>query len=726
LANVDFVISNSQRLAGRFFAADDDQTVTFPGGGLNPLGNTRGFRSPIDSTFVDFSLAHTYVMNRSLLNEARVGYARISTMNGATAPFQWSDVGVSEGTLNRANELPSLSILGSVSMSSVTPRTYSQNSLVLSDDLSWLRGAHAMKFGSSITRLQDNLRFVGTGSFVQFLSWPDFLLGMNGTGNGTGTFSNVFGSSDIFGLLDREFRVWEGSGFFEDDYRISRSLNLNLGMRYERLGQLGDALGRNASFDISKADPNPPIAGTLDGFLVASNFQGAVPSGVTRVNNTFGTYGDGQNTLAPRMGFAWQILPGSHPSVLRGGYGVYYSRPTGQTGTVSILAAPYGLSRISTGLGNVNATFQSPFAQPFPTLSSFPLFAPYSPATKRSVSALSPHFRPAVLQQFSVNTQSELRDGWLFEAGYVGGYGTRLQRLRSLNQALSASGASPIRGAVSNTLANIASRVPIPGIAPDGLREMESEGSSWYNGLETSLTKHWGKGFQFLASYAFSKTLDTDGADINGTSANNALTLGDQNSPIQRWGRASFDRTHRFVFSGMWRLPSPREGLQRWLLGAWDLAAVVTVQSGTALTIADTNANNVFGIDEDRAQLSGTCSKGQLVTNGSVQSKVSDYFNRTCFAIPPIIGADGVGTGFGNSATGIVDGPGQANTDLAISKSIQMHENCSVQFRAEFFNLFNHPQFANPDSNFTSPTFGVISSTAVNARVGQLAVRFSF
>ena len=103
--------------------------------------------------------------------------------------------------------------------------------------------------------------------------------------------------------------------------------------------------------------------------------------------------------------------------------------------------------------------------------------------------------------------------------------------------------------------------------------------------------------------------------------------------------------------------------------------------------------------------------------------------------MPPVLrlrqlsGADGIGTGFGNSATGIVDGPGQANLDLAFSKTVALHwpiEKSSLQFRAEFFNALNHPQFANPDANFTSPTFGVISSTAVNARVGQLALRLEF
>jgi len=385
-----------------------------------------------------------------------------------------------------------------------------------------------------------------------------------------------------------------------------------------------------------------------------------------------------------------------------------------------VLAAPFAVTRINTGLTNAAATFQAPFAQPFPTAASFPMFVPYSPTTKSSVNGQAPNFRPAMIQQFSLNVQGEFAKDWLLEVGYVGSRGTHLQRFRSLNQAVSTA---------SNTLANIGSRVPVPGIRPDSLRETESEGSDWYNGLEGSLAKRLSHGLQLLASYTFSKTLDTDGADVNSTSAGNALTLGDQNSPRQRWGRASFNRTHRFVFSGTWSLPSPSAALQRVVLGGWAVAAVVTIQSGSALTISDTNTNNVFGISTDRAQLSGTCSKEQLVKGGPVESKLGAYFNATCFTSPPIIGSDGIGTAFGNSATGIVDGPGQANLDLSFSKTVALtggFEKSSFQFRAEFFNTLNHPQFANPDTNFTSPTFGVISSTAVNARVGQLALRFEF
>jgi hypothetical protein len=167
----------------------------------------------------------------------------------------------------------------------------------------------------------------------------------------------------------------------------------------------------------------------------------------------------------------------------------------------------------------------------------------------------------------------------------------------------------------------------------------------------------------------------------------------------------------------------------RGVLGGWSMAAIATVQSGGALTIAATNPTNVFGISQDRAQLSGLCLKNELVKGGSVESKLNGYFNSSCFASAPIIGADGIGTDFGNSATGMVDGPGQANIDLALSKSIPFvwgHEERAIQFRGELYNALNHPQFGDPDNNFTSPTFGVISQTTVSARVVQLAMRLEF
>ena len=726
--NLDYILSSNTKLAGRFFFADDNQTVTFPGNGVNPSGNIPGFPTPGNTGFRVLSVTYAHTFSNNWFNEARFGYVRNRTATQTNTAFGWSNIGVAEGEVSNNNELPSLQILGSVSIASGFPRNIAQNSFIFGDDLSLVRGNHFLRLGGSVTRVQDNLDLIGLGSLVRFLSWPDFLLGLSAADNGT-AFSNVFASFDDFGLSTREYRAWEGAGFIQDDYRLFKSLTLNIGLRYERLGQFADNLGRNASFDVAKADPNPPPSGSMAGYVVASNFPGTVPPGVTQVSNRFGNYAEGQNTIAPRLGYAWQIWPSSNRLVIRGGYGTYYSRFTGQAFYQNIFGAPFSEFRLIAGVANANATLQAPFQQPFPTPGSFPSFPAYSPTSNTTVYSIAPNFRPSVIQQFSLNLQTEIHSGWFLEIGYVGTRGTHLVRQRSLNQASSASTSDPIRGETTDTIANIPLRIPILGIPADSLQLMESAGSSWYNALEASMTRRLNHGLQLLASYTFSKTLDTDGADINSTSSGNALTLGDQNSPSQRWGRASFDRRHRFVLSGTWSLPSPSHGLQRAILGNWDLAGVATIQSGTAITIAETNANNLFGISEDRAQLSGSCSNSQFVTAGSIGAKLNNYFNKSCFTAPTIIGADGIGTSFGNSGTGIVDGPGQANFDLAVSKTLVIawpHEKSRIEFRAEFFNAFNHPQFANPDSNFTSPTFGVISSTSVNARVGQLALRFNF
>jgi hypothetical protein len=728
LANVDYLTTSNGRFTVRYLFAPQNETVTFTGNGANPAGNVPGFPSPSDADFQVLSIARIDRFRNGWLNETQFGYVRTKTSTQAEAPFKWSDVGVAEGEMNDNNELPSLRIRGSISLASGFPRTITQNSFVFSDSLSFIHGAHTGRLGGSATRVQDKVDLVGLASFADFLSWPDFLLGLSAQGNGS-AFSNVYSSIDAFGLTTREYRAWEGVAFAQDNYRVTGSLTLNLGVRYERLGEFGDNLGRNASFDFSKADPNPPPNGSLAGYLVASNFSGALPQGVARVDNTYGNYGVGQNTIAPRIGFSQQLLPHLIPLVLRGGYGIYYSRPTGQAFYQNIFGAPFAEFRTRSGPSNTNATFQSPFAQPFPTPESFPEFLPYSPAFSATVYAVSPNFRPAIIHEYSLNVQVEPQNAWLLEVGYVGTRGLHLVRQRSFNQAQSASVSNPVRGATTNTIANISSRLPILGIPSDSGIEMESEGSSWYNGLEVSLTKSPGHGFQFLASYTFSKTLDTDGADINSTSSGNQVTLGDQNSPNQRWGRASFDRTHRFVISGTWALPSVGNEIQRAILGGWILASTVTVQSGNALTIAYTNPQNVFGISEDRAEVTGRCTTSQFVTAGPINSKLGKYFDTSCFTTPPVIGADGTGTGFGNSRTGAATGPGQANVDVAFSKILKCKrpvEGSSLEFRTEFYNALNHPQFANPDNDYASPAFGVIRSTSVSSRVIQLALKFAF
>src|SRR5262249_5804242 len=206
--------------------------------------------------------------------------------------------------------------------------------------------------------------------------------------------------------------------------------------------------------------------------VAGSDFHGNLPPGVSRSDNSFGNAGLAQNTISPRIGFSWSLLPSYRSLVLRGGYGIYYSRPTGQAFYQNVFGAPFSVFRLNAGLANAQATFQTPFQHPFPTPETFPQFPAYSPSTTTTIYSIAPAFRPAMIQQFSLNVQTELHEGWIWELGYVGTRGTHLVRQRSLNQALSATAEHPVRGVTENTIENIPLRVPILGIPADSLVEM--------------------------------------------------------------------------------------------------------------------------------------------------------------------------------------------------------------------------------------------------------------
>jgi hypothetical protein len=418
--------------------------------------------------------------------------------------------------------------------------------------------------------------------------------------------------------------------------------------------------------------------------------------------------------------------------VLRGGYGMYHTRATGQPFLQLAAAPPFALVRQLVGVPNAAASFANPFG---PDL-TFPQFPAYSPTTQRTLTFVGQDYRPPVTQQFSLNLQTELSRDLLFEVGYVGARGTHQILNWSSNQALLASPANPVRGETTNTVANIAKRVPILGITAPGLTTIDSSASSWYHGLETSLTKRLSNGLQFLLSYTFSHAYSTTGASTGATGTGSVY--GNQKNMRDNYGRSDFNREHRLVASYLYQLPSPKQlhVFVNTLLGGWSVAGVTTIQSGAPLRFTGTNVNNLFGITNDRAQLAPDCTYADLPTSGSTQSRLTNYFNKSCIlrnaagsAIWPVVGDDGKATAFGTSGVGIVTGPGQNNTDLVIIKRTsldRLREGANVEFRTEFFNAFNTPQFSSPSTNVSSSTFGVISSTSVNPRIMQFALKLNF
>jgi hypothetical protein len=252
---------------------------------------------------------------------------------------------------------------------------------------------------------------------------------------------------------------------------------------------------------------------------------------------------------------------------------------------------------------------------------------------------------------------------------------------------LLATPSSPIRGATTTTVANITQRKPHR-MVDERAAIRGIEGDMSYDGLETSLTKRYSNGLQFLASYTYSKTIDSDGANVEGNSQAGA-GVGDQNDEAARKGPARFSRPHRLIVSFVYELPWMRssQGISGLLLGGWSITGVATFQSGRPLTLTGTNSNNAFGFTGDRAQLGPGCANEDVVTSGSVTSRLDAFFNTTCAgpSIPwPVIGDDGRATAFGNSGVGIVRGPDQRNVDLAFVKRTRINwptSGASVDFR---------------------------------------------
>jgi hypothetical protein len=771
IGSLDFYHTEKSHFAGKFFGMNSDQIAAFPNNQLGFLNmvSVPGFPQEFINKFRTVSLTHTYAFSGNLLNQAIIGFHRLAgglAQNYPKAAFANSAGCSTSGSLTLTNlcvpAVPSFddpfpdivvtNLFGDCSVNSCPANfdfggngqgvNITQNFYDLSDSITYVHGKHSLHFGGGVNQSQINLEKFHFFGGLLYPSVPDFLLG------------NVLESIDVPGVFDRAWRTWDGNAFIQDNYQIFTHFNLNLGFRYERQGQLGEYHGRASTFDPARANPNPPDAGTLQGFIVASNFSGgAIPADVIKAGTNTAINNDGQNAFEPRIGFSWQ-LPGNR-AVLRGGYGLFVTRTTSEPFLQLLGAPPWGTIRQM-----LPFLFPDP-SKPFPAAPAFPIFTPYTPASLPDApqgSDLTPtvfsiHFRPPILQRYSLTLQTEISKDWMFELGYQGSRATKLIQGRSFNQAALASPSSPIRGETSNTVTNpltqepgnVGLRVPLEGFDSMFSTLIESAGASWYNALGASVSKRFSHGLQLLVSYTWASALETSPFYTTG-SFTGGSRLGDQNSARANYGFDDFIRPQRFVLSYVYELPWFKSGsaLKTRVLGGWSMAGVMTFQNGQKLTIVDTNQLNAYGINStqgDRVQLARGCTNNTLVTRGSVTDRLDSYFNASCFTLPPVIGADGIATAFGNSGNGIVSGPDQRNFDISAIKKIPFTESKSLEFRAEFFNAFNTPSFQNPSLNAGTvtldpntalptlemdPSFGHITRTSIAPRIIQFALKWYF
>ena len=715
-ANLDHQFSSANQLSGRFFYSSQNESLPFNQFAASVPGFGGGQTDRNDM----FVLSDTHVFSPNVVNVARFGFIRFDGTLTTVNPIDGSDVGLT--TPPGIPIIPGIQVTGLFTIGPPFQPGYFENTnnFIWQDTVSIVHGRHDFRFGAEAKRTQLEVVPSQQAGDLIFLSFPDFLLGQSGSQNGSGQ-SNIFYSSVGSGNFRKDERYTDLAGFFQDDIQVSSRLTINAGLRYEYFGPPVEINGFLSNFDPTIATSQVPASGSFSGFVLSSNYKGTAPSGVSIAHNA-GMWNSDYHDLGPRLGFAYRLT--NNPTlVLRGGYGIYHERLSGELAGQNIGQPPFSVTLRLQGAQNSAATFQVPFNPQVPAPSAFPIFIPRTPDSAISVAAISRNIVSPYTQQYNLNLQYQFGRDYLLQVGYVGSKTTHLTGCSEFNQALIATPENPVNGQTTTTVENLTQRLPFAGIA-GGSYICQTTFDANYNSLQASLYKRFGRGLEFQAAYTFSKNLDYTSGLGGLSSLDLDFLSNDQTDPRQARGLNDFDREHRFVFNTVYSPPNLRSGPEavQQVFSHWRFSGVMVLQSGLPITAIDSSAGSVYGniVGFTRAECTGL----DPASSGSVISRLNGWFNPAAFAPPPAIGD---GTGFGNCGVGILRGPNQKNLDFAVTRNFSITERNKLQFRTEFFNLFNTPNFGLPvnDRN-AGPAFGVITSSASNPRIIQFALKYQF
>ena len=757
--NADYRVGEKDWLAVKFFFSNAPQFSALPGGG----SNVPGFGADLKQNNRLFSVQNIHSFGARTVNEARVGYSLIFSDSFGRQPVKDSDVGIKRANANAYPGLGLIRIGTGEALTIGNAGTFvdfkSDNSAItLVDTLSITRGRHSVRTGGGIISYRTNVtannnrrgQIVFQDSLLNS-AFANFLLG------------SATNSLNAEGINTRILRAADYSLFLQDDWKLSQKLTLTLGLRYELNLPPYETRGALATFDPTLYQPRMevdssgnPVGPPVGGFVQAGN---VIPkydlAGVPNVGKRVFTSVD-PNHFGPRVGFAYSPFD-SGRLTLRGGYGIFYSRPSTIHLSNTINAPPTYVIRRS--LAGARVHLEDPFA-PLPSQDQFPAFVP---GVLLSSSSFDRRLRTPYFHQYNASLQYALSQDLLLEVAYVGTRGYSLLRNVRINQARLASTQQPIVNAVTgqvittNTPANALLRAPYQGADISGFQQFQYTAESAYNSLQASLTKRLSRGLQLLASYTYAKSLDNASGQAE---LDTSTILGNQFDDRANRGVSDFDRTHRLVLSYLWDLPRPafaaRSTAGRLLLSDWQVAGIITAMSGLPIDIVDSNAGSFyFGPNSGLSRPSWA--PGATRQTAMTNVPAGYYFNPLAFVRPvvqelqPIPSSNGtaiasaLGTDIGNVGRNVLRGPRQSTVDFSIIRRLPISESKNIELRAEFFNLLNRINFANPIANFNAvPSssidpntgriidsrnlgdFGRINSTSNNPRLIQLAVKFNY
>jgi len=742
MVNLDYVMSEKHTLSERYFYANYPENQPFSAAGDTP-GNGVG------TIFNDqvAVLKLTSALKANFLNEGLVGFIRSSGHLQTQSTLTASNIGMTAPSDPAYPLFPVTTVVGYFNLGGGGNDESSSvvNTFEINDQISWTHGKQSIRAGFLGEKQQfdfnDPEQTRGTLTFETF---QDFLLGESAAQNGSG-YSNIFSAGSQQGNYYKSYRGTDMAMFLQDDIKLLSNLTVNAGLRWELDSGVSFAHGEESSFWPSLVTPFQPLPATptYTGYIVPNNYTLAQPTGITRLGSRSLQANDiPLHNFGPRIGFAWQPLGTTSSTVLRGGYGMFYTLPNAN----SVLQTLGGQPFVSTGsLTNANdqaSTFQTPY-----TLTLTPgVWQPLtSTSAPRSVTAVAQNYDTPLVQQYNLEVEQQLPDKLVLEVGYVGTRGTRLEEGRDINRAYLASPANPINGVTTNTTqsANIQARVPYQGFLPSGVTLIETYGFSDYNSLQTTVKRQVSHGIYVQGAYTWSRGLTsvTGGDGTNGVFEGGSGNSGDPDNRHNRWGPAGFDRTNRLVLAYTWAFPSWKSGnaFERAATGGWKLNGTSTFQSGKPLTVTDVRDGTAYSnTSTSRAQFAPGKGNSDIVNKGggTLLSRIKNntYLNpgSTVFAAAPNVANVPAGlsaTDYGNSSIGAARGPGNDNWDMALVKTTTVggiREGATLEFRTEFFNVWNHPEYTPPATVVSSASYGQITSSIGSPRLIQFALKYGF
>lgn len=696
VARGDWQASSRDSVFGRYSIA---RSSLLASSGLAEPAQSRADRN-IDSTSA--GIGYTRTLSPTLINEFRFTWTALNMHQDLTLPRDEIIPGSLDPRITSG--IPSFNVSGFAGLGA-QPGCCGNNPLQKtsgvwdwSDNVSKSMGAHVLKFGGEFMLIRPSTFAASNGraSFGFSGVFTQNPQGRSGTGSPVADLLMGNANSLTTGTIAEAIeRGWFGSGYFQDQWTVSRQLTLNFGIRYEYSSPYIETLNRMANFIL---DPSDPMYGQLIQAGNASRPRALVDRDL--------------NNWAPRVGFAWRSAK-VKDLVVRGSFGIFYGQDQGTGITNRMTSNPpsfgYGAQTISSdqlfpSSGFVLADGAS-ITRPDPIdPSAFVL----NPAATATLVSWPQRPKTPYVQQWSLSIQKQLPMNLLAEINYVGNHGVQAFGIGEGNQPM----------VLAST--TVVSRRPLAQYTRASVKALGNWNMSSYNGMSAKLERRFGSGIAMLTTFTYGHALDLQNPALDlCDGCGSGGTIQDNYNRRANWASSDNDVRMRYVLAGSFDSPFGRG--KRYLaqnrvgsaaLGGWRVAVIFQAQTGLPLTP---------GLSFDSAN-AGTTSRPNRVCDGNIDGGTAQrWFDTSCFAVP-------TSYVFGNSGRNVLRAPGRQQLDLSLQRDFRLRPDHPqiLQFRAEGFNALNHPQLGAPGLVVGNATYGAITGTASDNRQLQLGLRFTF